>query len=75
MPLQHAHELPVVDPDERVLKFPEWCELNGFSQDTGRRIIARGEVEVVDLSLRRFGITVGADRRWKAARTRKGPRT
>jgi len=74
MSLQHAYE-PIVDPDDRVMTFPEWCTVNGFSADTGRRIIKRGEVEVVDLSLRRIGITVGADRRWKASRTRKGPRT
>ena len=73
MSQQHAHD-PIVAPDGRVLTFSEWCSLNRFSEDTGRRVINRGEIEVVELSPRRIGITVGADKRWKAARTRKGPR-
>jgi hypothetical protein len=28
--------------DHRVLSFRQWCELNGFSAATGRRIIAAG---------------------------------
>ena len=73
MSLQHAFE-PIVDSDDQVLTFPEWCSLNRISPDTGRRIIDRGEIEVVQLSLRRIGITRGADRRWKQSRTRRGAR-
>jgi hypothetical protein len=85
MPVQHAHQpivdsedraltfrewCSLVDPNDRVLTFPEWCSLNRFSEDTGRRLIEQGAVEVIELSARRIGITVGADKRFKAARTR-----
>lgn len=59
-------------PDQ-VLTFPEWCRLNRFSERTGRRVLA-GEhgppPKVTMLSPRRIGITIGANRRWQAARAR-----
>jgi hypothetical protein len=59
-----------IDPDDRVLTFAEWCELNRISPATGRRIIATGAGPVVTrLSERRIGITVGANRRWRDARS------
>jgi hypothetical protein len=59
-----------IDPDDRVLTFAEWCELNRISPATGRRIIASGAGPVVTrLSERRIGITVGANRRWRDARS------
>jgi hypothetical protein len=59
-----------IDPDDRVLTFAEWCELNRISPATGRRMIAGGDGPVVTrLSERRIGITVGANRRWRDARS------
>jgi hypothetical protein len=59
-----------IDPDDRVLTFAEWCELNRISPATGRRIISTGAGPVVTrLSERRIGITVGANRRWRDARS------
>jgi hypothetical protein len=53
-----------------VLTFAEWCELNRISPATGRRMIAGGDGPVVTrLSERRIGITVGANRRWRDARS------
>jgi len=47
----------ITDP---VLNFPQWCELNGFSEATGRRVIKRGEgPAVLQLSARRIGIRNG----------------
>ncbi len=70
---QHDYDFQVVDPDDRVMTLAEWYAANRISEDTGRRIIARGEIEVIQLSERRKGITRGADKRWKAARTRPVP--
>jgi hypothetical protein len=63
-PLSESH------PDQ-VLTFNEWCRLNRFSGRTGRRILnGPNPPEVTMLSPKRIGITIGANRRWQAARTR-----
>jgi len=54
--------------DHRVLSFRQWCELNGLSPATGRRIISAGIV--TQLSPRRIGITVANNARWQEARAR-----
>jgi hypothetical protein len=65
--LQHSLD------DDKVLTFAEWCKLNRIGQRTGRRIIkSPGGPVVTQLSERRIGITVGNNRRWQAARARKG---
>ena len=57
--------------DDQVLTFLEWCRLNRISERNGRRIIASGHgPAVVQLSPRRLGVTVGANHRWQAAKTR-----
>jgi hypothetical protein len=62
----HAHSLD----DDRVLSFSQWCELNGFSRDTGRRLRKSGTGPVfTQLSDRRIGITVGNNRAWVASRS------
>ena len=70
----HNQDYLDVDPDDRVIPggIRGWAALNGFSLETGRRIIDRGEVEVLNLSPRRKGITYGANKRWRASRTRTG---
>jgi hypothetical protein len=61
------------DDDYRVMSFRAWCDLNGFSIPTGRRIIASGEgPPVLQLGLRRIGIRHGDNRRWQESRIRDG---
>jgi hypothetical protein len=49
----------------------QWWERNSLSKATAWRIIAAGEgPEIINLTRKRRGVTYGADRRWKAARTR-----
>lgn len=58
--------------DDRVLTFPQWCELNGFSVPTGQRIRNAGNgPKFVQLSPRRIGVTVGENRRWQQSRARE----
>ena len=57
--------------DDRCLTFREWCQLNGIGERTGRRILASGNGPVVtQLTDKRIGITVRANREWQAARAR-----
>jgi hypothetical protein len=57
--------------DDQVLTFEEWCLVNAISPRTGRRILSEpGGPEVVQLSARRIGIRVGANRAWQASRVR-----
>ena len=57
--------------DNQVLTFREWCQLNRISERNGRRIIKSGDgPAVVQLSARRIGITIGANRRWQESRAR-----
>ena len=57
--------------DNRVLSFRQWCILNGISARTGRRILASGNgPTVTQLSDRRIGITIRANREWQEARER-----
>jgi hypothetical protein len=71
---QQRREMFSDNPD-RVMMFGEWCALNSFSGATGRPI-KNGEMEgvkspqFIEVSARRFGITVGENRRWQAARAR-----
>jgi hypothetical protein len=57
--------------DNRVLSFRQWCILNGISARAGRRILASGNgPTVTQLSDRRIGITIRANREWQEARER-----
>ena len=54
--------------DDQVLSFVEWCRLNRISERTGRRILAGpGGPQIVQLSPRRVGVTVRANRTWQRA--------
>ena len=56
--------------DDHVLSFRAWCELNGFSPATGRRIINAGNGPVItQLSARRIGITVANHRAGQVRRS------
>jgi hypothetical protein len=57
--------------DDQVLTFQEWCRLNRISERTGHRIIKSPDgPKTVQLSPRRFGIRVAANRDWQHARER-----
>jgi hypothetical protein len=62
----------VVERDDcRVMSFREWHELNGISKDNARRLIKLGRgPKILQLSDRRIGITVRANRDWQRARER-----
>ena len=56
--------------DDRVLSFRQWCELNGFSKDTGMRLRKSGAGPIfTQLSDRRIGVTVANNRAWLASRS------
>jgi hypothetical protein len=60
--------------DHRVLSFRQWCELNGFSPATGRRLIAAGTGPIItQLSPRRIGITIANNARWQESHSRTNP--
>jgi hypothetical protein len=63
--------IPVFQNDDQVMSFAQWCELNGFSQPTGKRVLARGDCEYIQLSARRIGITVRGNREYQQSRTRR----
>jgi hypothetical protein len=55
--------------DDRVMTFREWCNLNGFSESTGKRLIASGNGPTfVRIAARRKGVTFAENRRWQASR-------
>jgi hypothetical protein len=61
---------PALD-DQRVMTLRQWSEVNGFSIFTGRRLIKSGQgPKILQLSPRRIGITVAANRAWQQARER-----
>jgi hypothetical protein len=61
---------PALD-DQRVMTVDQWCQLNGFSWWTGHRLIKSGQgPKILQLSPRRIGITVAANREWQQARER-----
>jgi hypothetical protein len=58
--------------DDRVLTFAQWCELNTLSERNGRRILKSGAgPRVVQLSPRRYGVTIQANRAWQQSRERR----
>jgi hypothetical protein len=57
--------------DQRVMTIKQWAEVNNFSWWTGQRLIKAGQgPKIVQLSPRRIGITVRANREWQRARER-----
>ena len=58
-------------PDDAVLTIPEWQTLNTLSERQARRILASAEGPVVtQLSAKRRGVTVRANREWLESRSR-----
>ena len=59
--------------DDQVLTFQEFCRLNRISEKTGRRLIhSPNGPAFVKLTARRYGVTIGANKAWQAARTQRG---
>lgn len=55
--------------DDAVMTFMDWCHLNGFSYDTGKRVKASGGgPNFINLTGYTEGVTVGENRRWQASR-------
>jgi hypothetical protein len=53
------------------MSFRQWCELNGISLSTGRRILGKGNgPTIIQLSARRIGISFAANAAWQASRAR-----
>jgi hypothetical protein len=60
-----------ISHDNQILTFFEWCQINRFSERTGRRILASGTGPVVTrMSPRRIGVSIGNNARWQAARSK-----
>jgi hypothetical protein len=58
---------------DRVLSILQWCALNGFSEDTGRRILASGKgPKVLQLSSNRIGIRASDNKTWQDGLVRSG---
>jgi len=59
--------------DDRVMTFREWCQLNGIGIRTGWRILKGADPpRIVQLTARRIGITVRANREWQERHSRAG---
>jgi predicted site-specific integrase-resolvase len=68
---RRQHERDRALDDQRVMTLRQWCEVNGFSWDTGRRLIKAGKgPKITQISDRRIGITIGANRVWQQSRER-----
>jgi ABC-type siderophore export system fused ATPase/permease subunit len=68
---QRLDLLPTTLSDNQVLTFKEWAALNHISERNGRRIFARGDgPATTQLSPKRVGVTVAANRAWQASRER-----
>ena len=63
--------LRLVEDDDAVFTFREWCFINGHSERQGRRILASGKGPTVTmLSDKRIGISRRNNRKWQASRAR-----
>jgi hypothetical protein len=57
--------------DDRCMTFHEWCLVNSLSLRSGRRILqGQDPPQTIQLTTRRIGITVRANREWQARRSR-----
>jgi len=65
MPAQSSIAPQRQNYERRVLTFVQWCEKNGLSERTGRRILKSGHgPKITRLSERRFGIRTDHDLEW-----------
>jgi hypothetical protein len=55
--------------DDQVLTFAQFCVINGLSERTGRRILAGDDgPKIIQLSDRRIGVSMRANRAWQKSR-------
>jgi hypothetical protein len=63
----HQRARGAFEHNNRVLSFRQWCELNGISARTGRRILKSDSGPIItQLSPRRIGITLAHNAEWLA---------
>jgi predicted site-specific integrase-resolvase len=66
-----ARNRAAVQQPRRVFNFKQWCELNGLSDYTGRRLLREGKgPKVTQLSDQRIGIREDHNAEWQDARVR-----
>jgi hypothetical protein len=71
MPAHQAAASPRQNFGRRVYTFTQWCEKNGLTERTGRRILASGDgPKITQLSERRIGIREDHDLAWLDSRVR-----
>jgi hypothetical protein len=69
--LSHKGKIPLSETAPRRLLFPAWRSADGFSDRTGRCILASGEGPVITrVSPKRIGITDQNNARWQRSRER-----
>jgi hypothetical protein len=70
---KHMSKIPNDAPDRLVDDFvyswPQWEQITGTSEDTGRRAVKRGELKMTKLSVRRTGLRGSEIRRYLDNRT------
>jgi hypothetical protein len=67
--LQSARERAL--DDDWIMPFSLWCQINNFSEATGRRLRRAGKGPVfTQISDRRIGVSIRANRRWQEARAK-----
>lgn len=54
--------------DEDLITIEQFSRLKKIGLNTAKRMVARGDLEVVQLSPRRVGIKMGVARRWQYRR-------
>jgi hypothetical protein len=60
-----------LENDNQILTFFRWCQFNGISERTGRRILASGKgPTVTKLSDKRIGVSIANNRTWQQSRER-----
>jgi hypothetical protein len=68
-PDRHYSDRNRLPDDDCVMSFGQWCQVNNFSESTGRRLREAGRGPTfVRTSDRRLGVTVRENRRWQNSR-------
>jgi hypothetical protein len=56
--------------DQQVLTLAEWAALNGFGIKSARRLIKAGEGPTLTrLTSKRYGVTLGNNKKWQEQRS------
>jgi hypothetical protein len=69
--IQQQRPRRALDSPDQILNFKRWCQVNDISPRTGFRILASDDgPTVTQLTAKRIGITVAANRAWQQAHAR-----